>query len=96
MHNGSVTSVGNHEATVMEPIPLEYSETTNPVASERDLWAAVVMRAIGDLDSRSKSIRREAREWIDSNNTSPGSFLWVCTALGLPPYLVRRRIDNAS
>lgn len=64
------------------------------VQCERDLWAAVMMEAIGSLDAKSKNQRKEAKEWFESESTGVGTFLWVCAALNIPPTSVLRRIRH--
>ncbi len=60
-----------------------------------NLWIAVLVRAIKDLHSKDRIVRQDAKEWIDSNNTSFCSFISVCKILDLDPEKVRdKNITN--
>ena len=62
---------------------------------EKTLWAAVLKRAVKDATAlpkhycesplRSRMNIESAREWLKSQNTEIGSFLWICDVLGLDP-----------
>lgn len=55
----------------------------------RALWAAVLTTAFADLDDRKREIVADARQWIDSSDNSPQSYLWVCQILGVDPNELR-------
>jgi hypothetical protein len=59
-------------------------------SSERDLWAAVLDRAILDLDDITEKPRSLA--WFKSPNDDEGAFLWVCMILDLEPGKTRLAI----
>lgn len=48
-----------------------------------NIWMGVIQLAISDIDSTYESLRKPAREWIFSNNKTPGSFIWICDHTGL-------------
>ncbi|MEO5340384.1 MAG: hypothetical protein H7837_07705 [Magnetococcus sp. MYC-9] len=54
---------------------------------EIDLWASVIQQALADLDN--PRYRREAEGWLESDSLEPGSFLFICDALGLEPDRIR-------
>ena len=41
-------------------------------------------------------LQEEAREWMNSNEIRPFSFLWTCQALGLDPSATRTRIPSLT
>src|SRR5690349_10348661 len=59
---------------------------------ERDLWFAVVQRALDDLTAEKPFIKRTAHDWLVSNRCHPGSFIWICHHLGIEPTAYRRRL----
>lgn len=67
---------------------------------ERELWLAVLYRAICDLagsfllpadHSSQPLIRSHAESWLLSPRTDEGSFIWICDHFDLDPASVRRR-----
>ncbi|MBF0585266.1 MAG: hypothetical protein HQL80_13680 [Magnetococcales bacterium] len=54
---------------------------------EADLWASVIQQALTDLSN--PRYRREAEDWLNSQELEPGSFLFICDALGLDPGKIR-------
>ena len=61
------------------------------MSGEKDLWAAVLDRAIEDL--RSDKEHHSAMYWIGNRkNTGVGSFLWVCDTLGFDADKTRDKI----
>lgn len=71
---------------------------------ERELWAAVLLRAVmdftGDAHDVSKRerqfLQRAARLWFTSHSDHLGSFVWVCGELNLPPGRLRAQILAAG
>lgn len=63
--------------------------TTDPPDPYRSLVAAVIARAVMDRELSNRQIARPAREWLDSTDRSPWSFLWACSILGLAPKKVK-------
>lgn len=66
---------------------------------ERQLWAAVLLRAVMDFtgadhvsEHERQVLQRAARLWFTSYSTHMGSFRWVCDELGIPPARLRERI----
>ncbi|MEO5344984.1 MAG: hypothetical protein H7834_01235 [Magnetococcus sp. YQC-9] len=53
----------------------------------RRLWAAVLERAILDLQER--TTRDEAAAWVRSHRRGIGSFHWICQQLDMDPPSVR-------
>ena len=70
----------------------------NPAMNKyRALWAAVLVRAIDDLDldQSKKDVRiyESAVRWFNNaRNTDIGSFIWVCEILGHDPDKTRDKI----
>lgn len=75
-------------------IEMTYDETPDPHQAERNLWSAVMMEAFESLGAGSPKQRREAHEWFESRNQGVGSFVFVCTTLGIAPLDVRRRLSE--
>jgi hypothetical protein len=65
----------------------------SPTQAIRDLWLAVLVRAIEDLSHPSFS--RPVVRWIEDKGVDPGSFEWVCEALGLDAGYLRQRLLKA-
>lgn len=80
--------------------PVSVPELTTP---ERQLWAAVLLRAIKDIAGLNTylppvvrtCVQRSAKTWIESPVCGPGSFLWICDRLGLDAEAVRRQVLKA-
>lgn len=72
--------------------PFHGDTETRTVDNEnaRRLWAAVLERAI--LDLQEHATRAEAVAWISSNRRSVGSFQWICQQLDMDPASVRRAL----
>jgi len=75
------------------------------IAAYRKLWAAVLLQAIRDweaverVEHRGESDTRygqfpvkHLRTWFKSDAIHPGSFAWVCMAVGMNPERVRGKI----
>ena len=62
----------------------------------RDLWLAVLGQAIKDARGirTYHGIVKEAREWFESENEGPGSFLWICRVLCLDPEAVKSTVEK--
>ncbi|MBF0270570.1 MAG: hypothetical protein HQL98_00650 [Magnetococcales bacterium] len=58
----------------------------------RRLWAAVLERAI--LDLQEQTTRAEAMEWVSSNRRGVGSFQWICQQLDMDPSSVKHALIN--
>lgn len=64
-------------------------EAINP---ERQLLAAILLRAWADLDSVDKFIRNDAYYWLDLGYDVEWSFVWICEALGLNAKKVKKNM----
>ncbi|MBF0178892.1 MAG: hypothetical protein HQM03_02570 [Magnetococcales bacterium] len=62
--------------------------------SAKKLWAAVMERAI--LDLQETRTRNAAIEWITARRDGVGSFIWVCHQLDMAPDSVRRALLRQS
>ena len=69
----------------------------SPTTCEQ-LWAAVMNRARMDCAGKAatSSDREAARaaQWFGSESEEPGSFLWVCSHLGMCPKMIRSRLPQ--
>ena len=63
---------------------------TNHSSSDRDLWAAVLDRAVDDLAIPEE--RPKAMAWFRSPRDDIGSFNWICLTLDLEPGKVRAMV----
>lgn len=82
--------------------PVSLPELIGP---ERQLWAAVLLRAVQDIASvgtylagaacKALAVRR-AEAWFKSPACGPGSVLWICDRLGLDAAAVRRQVLKTS
>lgn len=57
---------------------------------EQRLYLALLECALHDLASKGPHTRAEAREWFESLDTRPGSFVYACEALNMDAEKVRR------
>lgn len=62
---------------------------------EKTLLVAILAQALRDLVypggfNPTRGSALDARNWFSSQETSPGSFLWICNALEIDPCLLRR------
>jgi|GEM_PF-4109152 len=78
------------------------AEVEDGLSGERRLLAAIIMQAATDYrgvgfkvskDNRRK-LNARAREWLWSNNSDIGSFVWACTHLGIKPQEIRGRLQE--
>lgn len=63
------------------------------------LWAAVLDQAIRDALGGNLYLRKTAWAWFHSEHQRVGSFLWICTILGLNPRFVQTLVgtkDNSA
>lgn len=68
---------------------LEQEDNKNHLA----LWAAVLERAIDDLQSNNRLDRDDAYGWFNRmEEDGVGSFVWVCSVLNYDPPRTRRKI----
>lgn len=62
------------------------------------LWAAVFNQGLSDIAAafkrRENPYTSEPLRWLNSGNTSVGSFLWLCGIFGLEPELVRAKVGE--
>ncbi len=82
-----------HPTHPMPPPSILHMELENKTLESenaRHLWAAVMERAI--LDLQDHSTQDDAIAWIVSNRHSIGSFFWVCHQLDLDPNSVKRAL----
>jgi hypothetical protein len=72
--------------------------TDNRTAPETELWTAVMLQAIDDLDRRKSlsptAAQDSAREWFASDSDAVGSFIWSCHVINVDPSFIRSRLDN--
>ncbi len=59
---------------------------------EAAIWAAVIERAIRDLDN--PLYRKSAVRWLLSEDDDFGSFRWCCLLFNLKPETIRRKLAN--
>lgn len=83
------------KATVLESEGL-YPQTTKPDSSLRNLALGILLQAFRDIVAPKKSSnqeweiwRKDALEWFFSEESHPGSFLWVCEVLEMSPRELR-------
>ena len=75
------------------------------ILPEAELWTAVILQAIDDLDRHTSLsptwAQDSAREWFTSESHAVGSFIWTCNVINVDPSFIRsrlakkHRIDNA-
>jgi hypothetical protein len=78
-------------------------------SKEQKLWMAVLQDGVACATAppmsrvtrdiaryRNGSYRETARSWIASGDVAPGSFVWVCEALGLEAAIVRGSVLAAT
>lgn len=68
-------------------------------APEKNLLAAILAQALRDLIyagrfSPTRGLAFDARNWFSSQETSPGSFIWICTALEIDPCPLRQWVEE--
>ena len=76
--------------------------TQDPEPFIRNLAFGILLRALRDLlvlsqsssGSERENWNEEARQWVLSEETSPGSFHWVCEALSLSPRTLREKLRS--
>ena len=78
------------------PAQVPSSRGTQPV---QQLWSAVLHRSLQDLDPRKlyaspANTAELAAQWFQSDDETPGSFLWICLNLGLDPATIRSRLPQ--
>jgi hypothetical protein len=70
--------------------------TDRPIMPEAELWTAVILQAIDDLDRRTSLTPRlaqdSAREWFSSESDAVGSFIWTCHVIDMDPNFIRSRL----
>jgi hypothetical protein len=70
--------------------------TDHRMLPEAELWTAVMVQAIDDLDRRtlssSISAQHSAREWFASESDVVGSFVWACHVINVDPDFIRSRL----
>ncbi len=59
------------------------------------LWIAVLKQAIKDSRGNYHRNRDKALSWFSSANQGTGSFLWICSILGLNPNLTRMNLTTS-
>lgn len=82
---------------IQSPIILNYHSTLNyddcdlldinkkRLQPEQRLVFAILWRALKDVSDYERHIRRDAFQYLYSDNTDPFSFLWCCHVLDLNP-----------
>jgi hypothetical protein len=70
--------------------------TDRRIVPEAELWTAVILQAIDDLDRRTslttRSAQDSAREWFASESDAVGSFIWTCHVIDLDPNFISSRL----
>ena len=75
-----------------------YPNDRHREASVRRLATGILQQALRDLapyrpgNLEARKWRRDAIQWFFSEDTSPGSISWVCQALDLDLYSLRRQL----
>ena len=86
-------------------VPNDDSQLNEPQQAERNLWASVLLLAVEDLHGRGggeghgtsrEALAQDAAEWLFSNDTDEGSFIWICRVLNLDFAVVRRVLGNPA
>lgn len=109
MINWDAYFIGNKEMKRFE-ILKTYQDRTIPDLGERRLLAAVLLKAIEDLDPKTEAIgdyisnikvntvriKQSALYWIKSSNNSFNSFIGICEMLGIYPNQARRKLLNGA
>lgn len=62
------------------------------VSPEKRFIIALLERHV--LDLKDPKERRSAKSWVDSNETSPFTFKWICQTLSLSASTVRKIKDS--
>ena len=66
------------------------------ILPEAELWTAVILQAIDDLDRRTSLsptwAQDSAREWFTSDSIAVGSFIWTCQVINVDPSFIRSRL----
>ncbi|MBF0213652.1 MAG: hypothetical protein HQM00_08815 [Magnetococcales bacterium] len=83
-------SLSRHPMPPMRHVPAELDNRTLDNENARRLWAAVLERAILDLQER--TTRTEAVAWVSSNRRGVGSFQWICQQLDMDPPSVKQAL----
>ena len=76
---------------------MDSADTNAQAKACRKLWAHVLAGALQDLQNRAKygnavANRHIAHTWIDSDESAPSSFVWVCRVLEIDPERTRTAI----
>lgn len=61
---------------------------SSPLSAEQRLLAAIIERAVDDLDKAAR--REEAQRWLLSDSGRPLGLVWICNLLDINPETVRR------
>ncbi|HLV00405.1 MAG TPA: hypothetical protein VKZ59_04010 [Acidobacteriota bacterium] len=75
-----------------------YPKSNNYSASAQRLASGILQQALRDLapynpgNLEARKWRRDAIQWFFSEDTAPGSVSWVCRALDLDLYSLRRQL----
>ena len=60
------------------------------------LWSAVLLVALQDGKSSNPDTKSRALRWINSTDTKPCSFSWVCSLLDFDADYVRRNYNKEA
>ena len=70
--------------------------TDRPILAETELWTAVILQAIDDLNRRTRlsprSAQSSARQWFASEDDAVGGFIWTCHVIDVDPNFIRSRL----
>jgi hypothetical protein len=74
--------------------------TDRRIVPEAELWTAVILQAIDDLDRRTsltpRSAQDSAREWFASESDAVGSFIWTCHVINVDPNFIRSQLAKKN
>ncbi len=79
-----------------------YPQTKKPDPSLRNLALGILLQALRDIVAPKKSSnnkewaiwRKDALEWVFSEDVHPGSFIWVCEVLEMKPNELREWLHS--
>ena len=63
--------------------------------SYKRLWVAVLKQAVEEaLGRKGVRLMKKAQTWLQNDNQTIGSFLWICAVLQLDPQSIRNFFKN--
>jgi hypothetical protein len=61
---------------------------------EKNLWAAVLLRAFKDLEDA--KLKRGVISWLNRNDKSAGAFRWICNVLDLDAAWIKEELKSGK